>query len=155
MNGWEPGGNLAKIWSHLHCAIVVAIASDNAIVMDHVEAAYTLLEEERQKAINEEMMSTGTEPDYFAEAVARAREHARGLRNLSMLHARQLDGCLDIIERIHRETIANARAQAAAVTGPEKRQEVEACLDRAERAAVDSPSPFQALVNDPTFLRRP
>lgn len=53
-NGWEPGGPLSEVWSHLHFAVAVSLPSDDQIIMDHVKAALTLMESERQKAIREE-----------------------------------------------------------------------------------------------------
>lgn len=50
--------------------------------------------------------------------------------------------------------LANFRDQAKSVTGPQKAELLES-MRTAERAALDQPRPFQALVNDPTFIRRP
>lgn len=177
-NGWEKDGPLMTAWEEIACAKrACSQLGDHPIVIERVGMAFKALDAARLKAIREETMGTNTEPDYFGEAVARAREQARGIRNLSMLHARQLDGCLDVIERIHRETVANARAQAeavtdpasidddlsddiyhpdewrpesahgAAVTDPESRREVEACLDVADEArSVAASSPGGARI---------
>lgn len=136
-NGWQPGGPLNEVWSHLHCAVVVAIASDSEIVMGHVEQAFKLMEAERQEAIKEETMREnenqwcGDRPepdpprDWLMEAIAIYSGSTRLLA--------QREHIVALVDRLSGVTMKPFRAQAAAAINTEKRSQVEACLDVAER----------------------
>lgn len=94
------------------------------------------------------MVQTLPTDDHF---IMRRVIAAYGLLEAARLKAIQGFDGLDI----RAQAIATAREHAASVTDLEQKAELLESLRTAERAALDQPRPFQALVNDPTFIRRP
>jgi hypothetical protein len=70
---WEPGGPLLEAWSELHAVMVQSLPTDDHFVMQHVIAAYTLLETARVRELRG--------PGYFRNAIANFRVQAAGVAN--------------------------------------------------------------------------
>jgi len=101
---WEPGGPLLEAWSELHAVMVQSLPTDDHFIMQHVIAAYTLLEAARVREIRG--------PGYFRNAIANVRLQAAGVAN--PVTQAELIEALDKTERAGDSLIPQSAAEYAA-----------------------------------------